>query len=139
MARLSRIERAEVWRQRMDRYLASGQTVAAFCKAEGVSTPSFYQWKRRLLSHPDKSPQPGRNGRGGRRKNSSPPSSPSTAQFTELIVTGEQDAAQAQLPNGVSISLGREPSIVATIVDRLIAYHPATATTGPRSRSRSSC
>jgi transposase len=36
------------WAERLARYHASGQTVTAFCAAEGVSAPSFYSWKRKL-------------------------------------------------------------------------------------------
>jgi hypothetical protein len=37
-----------LWRQRLARYASGGQTVAAFCAAEEVSVPTFYQWKRKL-------------------------------------------------------------------------------------------
>lgn len=40
--------RAQVWAERLDRYRASSLTVKAFCQAENVSVPSFYQWKKRL-------------------------------------------------------------------------------------------
>jgi hypothetical protein len=33
---------------RLKRFRTADQTVAAFCAAEGVSVPAFYQWKRRL-------------------------------------------------------------------------------------------
>jgi hypothetical protein len=36
------------WRDRLARYTASGRTVAAFCRSESVSTPTFYQWRARL-------------------------------------------------------------------------------------------
>jgi hypothetical protein len=39
---------ADQWQHRLQRYRASGQTVAAFCAAEGVSVASFYAWQRRL-------------------------------------------------------------------------------------------
>jgi hypothetical protein len=38
----------ELWRQRMRRYEQSGFTVAEFCDGEGVSAPSFYQWRKRF-------------------------------------------------------------------------------------------
>lgn len=31
------------WVERLDRFRAAEQTVAAFCAAEGVSVPAFYQ------------------------------------------------------------------------------------------------
>jgi hypothetical protein len=36
------------WRNRIERQRRSGQTIAQFCQQEGVSTPSYYQWKRKL-------------------------------------------------------------------------------------------
>jgi transposase len=36
------------WVERLERFAASNQTVAAFCTAEGVSLSNFYLWRRRL-------------------------------------------------------------------------------------------
>lgn len=41
---------AETWKSRLLRFYDSDVTVAEFCAAEGVSTPSFYQWQRRIQS-----------------------------------------------------------------------------------------
>jgi transposase len=38
------------WAERVERFRRSGQTVAQFCAAEGVSEPSFYVWKRTLAA-----------------------------------------------------------------------------------------
>ena len=40
--------KTQQWKQRFDGYRTSSLTVAQFCKAEGVSVPSFYQWKKKL-------------------------------------------------------------------------------------------
>ena len=40
--------KAAVWRERLRRFSRSGLTVAQFCEEEGVSQPSFYQWRKRL-------------------------------------------------------------------------------------------
>jgi hypothetical protein len=37
-----------LWQQRLDRFRTSGLTVADFCEREGISTASFYAWRRRL-------------------------------------------------------------------------------------------
>lgn len=42
--------------ERLDRFRRSGQTVAQFCDAEGVSAPSFYVWKRTLAATPADAP-----------------------------------------------------------------------------------
>jgi hypothetical protein len=41
-------KRASFWRELIERHRASGQTAVQFCKKAGVSTASFYTWKRRL-------------------------------------------------------------------------------------------
>jgi hypothetical protein len=38
--------RARFWRELIERHRASGQTAVQFCKQAGVSTASFYTWKR---------------------------------------------------------------------------------------------
>lgn len=38
------------WAECLERFCQSGQTVAQFCAAEGVSVPSFYVWKRTLAA-----------------------------------------------------------------------------------------
>ena len=41
-----------LWRQRLQRFECSGLSAVAFCAKEGVSTPSFYAWRRRLRPSP---------------------------------------------------------------------------------------
>jgi hypothetical protein len=40
----------QAWTERLARFSASGLRPAEFCAAEGVSLPSFYSWKRRLVA-----------------------------------------------------------------------------------------
>lgn len=140
MGRMSSAERIAIWQERLDRYVLSNQTVTDFCKTEGVSVPSFYQWKRRLRT-PDSAAAKQKTRKHRKQQAANTVATP----FTELVVTGQQATATAQLPNGVSISLGCDQAIAAAIVDRLLAYEPATASCGstppPGSRSaiRSSC
>ena len=48
MSSLSKSSKATEWRRRIRRFSQSKLTVAAFCKKEQVSVPSFYQWRRKL-------------------------------------------------------------------------------------------
>lgn len=41
-------ERELFWRLAMEEYRGSGLSVREFCSQEGLSTASFYAWKRRL-------------------------------------------------------------------------------------------
>lgn len=49
--------RVEFWRDLLRRHALSGMTVVAFCAQEGVSTASFYNWRRRLVDE-DRSREP---------------------------------------------------------------------------------
>src|SRR5262245_42855701 len=40
------------WQQRLERFRRSGLTVPAFWDREGISTASFYAWRRRLRHDP---------------------------------------------------------------------------------------
>ncbi len=44
--------RQALWQQRLNRFERSGLSVSEFCDREGVSSPSFYAWRRRLRSAP---------------------------------------------------------------------------------------
>jgi hypothetical protein len=42
-------ERESCWRGLIERQVASGLGVAAFCRQESLSAQNFYAWKRKLL------------------------------------------------------------------------------------------
>jgi hypothetical protein len=52
MGRVARVGKIEEWTKRLTRFEAAGETVARFCRREGVSVPSFYAWKKRLRQAP---------------------------------------------------------------------------------------
>lgn len=41
---------ATVWRERFQRHRASGLAIKRFCEQEGVSSASFFAWRKRLAS-----------------------------------------------------------------------------------------
>ncbi len=48
MAQRQRTEREIDWQVLIDRQEASNQSIADLCQDEGISTASFYAWRRRL-------------------------------------------------------------------------------------------
>ena len=52
VASRSRAEKVAEWQERMARFHRSGTSIAQFCYDEGVSTPSFYVWRRKLRRRP---------------------------------------------------------------------------------------
>ena len=63
MAQESNGQLQKTWQNRIDRQQRSGQTVAQFCQQEGVSTPSYYQWKRKLQADQPAQRKKGTTGR----------------------------------------------------------------------------
>ena len=49
--------RREVWAGRMARYERCSLTVKEFCQREGISQPSFYQWKKKLAKSDNARPR----------------------------------------------------------------------------------
>jgi transposase-like protein len=72
-----------VWRSRLRRFKSSGMSVTQFCRDEGVSVPSFYQWRKRLAREP-----------GGK----------DAPLFVPVHVT-QSAAVEIRLPNGTRISV----------------------------------
>jgi hypothetical protein len=50
MARPKDLGLEHTWRRRLRRQAVSGLSVPEFCAREGVSTASFYAWRRRLAT-----------------------------------------------------------------------------------------
>jgi hypothetical protein len=48
MPRSSDPKKLAVWRERLERLSSSGLAVGPFCAREGVSTASFYNWRKKL-------------------------------------------------------------------------------------------
>jgi len=81
-----------VWRDRLARFRKSKLTVAEFCRQEGVSDPSFYQWRKRLDQGQVKSKQVQRS------------SAPKAGQPPFVPVRVPPSAfAEVEFPNGVRI------------------------------------
>ena len=59
MARSVDARKWQEWRRRLRRFEERQQSVAAFCRAEGVSEAAFYQWRRRLAETPVQEPDDG--------------------------------------------------------------------------------
>jgi hypothetical protein len=56
MARPKDLGLEHTWRLRLRRQATSGLSIPGFCEREGVSTASFYAWRRRLAAPPVTAP-----------------------------------------------------------------------------------
>jgi transposase-like protein len=95
------------WIERFARFRHAGQTIAQFCAAEGISAPSFYQWRRRLEAE-----------RGGGGPAVEPP-----PRVVPLCLTPAQSPASVELslPSGAVFRFGPDtpPEWVAALLGAL--------------------
>jgi transposase len=89
------------WRDLIDRWKASGQSVAGFCAAHRVSQATFYSWRKRLAN---------------RSRGTTPPA----PAFAPVRVVPDP-TAEVVLPNGLIIRVpaATDPTTVARLVTAL--------------------
>ena len=102
-----------VWRERLGRFRDGDLKVAEFCRREGISQPSFYQWRKRL----------GVASRKGRRKRQVDCARDPEFVPLELPTSLLAGGVQIELPGGTVVRLPENVSaeIVAATVRAVCA------------------
>lgn len=119
MSKKSNPQLVERWQRRLADYCRTKQTVAAFCRSEGVSVPSFYSWKKRFTV----SASSGKSVRVASRLN---PSSPAFERVNILAsgsvvgLTTHPAASVIRLGQLLEIELGTYQPTVETIVSKVL-------------------
>lgn len=126
MARKSDPAKLREWNDRFRRFGKSRQTVADFCRAEGVPQPSFYYWKRRLAggSRRHQSTQ--------RPRQQSIPTANARIDFRSVVVTPPTDAAsvKVRLPGGAVIEMRDNLVVIEQVVKQLLDHQTGTGGKG---------
>ena len=83
------------WITRLQRFQENPSSVTAFCRIEGVSSASFYLWKRRLASEP----------------------TPTTPTFVPITVadTPTSPPVEVAFPNGIVIRVPADAHSLRTL------------------------
>lgn len=101
----------EQWAKRFERFEKSGQTVAEFCRDEGVSAASFYQWRQKLGSF-------GRKRKPGSRRRKG------ASAFQRLHVSPPDvsSGVRVRLPDGMVLELGSDLPTIERIVSQVLDH-----------------
>lgn len=119
--------KSQQWVDRLQRFQVLGQTAVDFCRDEGISLPSFYQWKRKL----GQPVQPQQLSRTQRQFGSRGPNKKAgRALFRAVNLTGVDGMSSAsgvvvRMPSGIAIELGRCPDTIERVIDQLLDHHAA--------------
>jgi hypothetical protein len=107
--RRSSPEKIQLWSERLARFRQSNQSVASFCRSEGFSQPSFYQWKKKLASTDDRARSNG--------------TLVATSSFQAVELRSViQTATTIRLGGDIEIQLGNDLPTVATVVAQLVKH-----------------
>lgn len=100
------------WRERLRRYAESDLTVVAFCTQEGVSTPSFYAWRRRVKTQESAVE---RTPRG------------KAPAFQAVTVVGTMPVLSVHLPGGTQVDVCvPDPEVIRAVVAELVRASQGT-------------
>jgi len=93
----------QLWADRLERFRNCGLTVAAFCAAEGVSVPAFYQWKRQLAPTTPSVP------------------TPTVVPVRVLPPESTSPAVEVVLPSGTLLRFGQlcDPGVIAAVLKQI--------------------
>ncbi len=108
MSRRSNPTKREEWKKRLARYAKSDQTVAQFCLDEGVSAPSLYYWRKRLLPEPTETTA------------AVPAAKFQPVHVVSPFATPGEQATIIRLGRDLEIQLGSDLTVVAAVIHQLM-------------------
>lgn len=118
MAQVRNPAKLREWSDRFRRFGSSLQTVADFCRAEAVSEPSFYYWKRRLAVGDSRQQQ------GSKQRPRSGPAVLPAIGFRSVMVTPAANAVSVKirLPGGTEIEMRDDLVVIEQVVKQLLDH-----------------
>jgi transposase-like protein len=135
MGQIARVGKIEEWTKRLARFEVAGETVARFCRGEGVSESTFYAWKQRLRAAA--TPAGAARSAGTIRSDSatlptgaSPPFLP--VEIAPAQPASAQRATVVRLAGDIQIEFGGDLPVVATVVEQLLRATGAARPTEDR-------
>ena len=117
MSRGPQPRKVQQWTDRLSRFVKSKQTVSQFCLSEGISQPSFYQWKKKLAANKDFA-------LAGRTMSGAKVFKP--VELRSVI----QTATTIRVGGDIEIQLGNDLPTVAAVVGQLVKQATDSARNG---------
>ena len=116
MVRGPQTNKAKLWKQRLQRFQEQALSVPLFCKNEGISTSSFYRW-RRLFRNQQKATTH-EHGDGKQKTFKQTPFK--TVQLISDQKTPREEAPlRIQLPGGIQIQVHDNQAVIQTVFREL--------------------
>jgi hypothetical protein len=119
MRAVTKVGKVAEWKQRLRRYKRTELTVAEFCRLEGISVPSLYQWQRKLaVTAASKPRELMRAAFPSEASGLNPP-----AAFRAIEVSPELSSglAMIRLPSGVVIELPDSSPVLKWVLGQVVA------------------
>ena len=120
MQRKSERGKVREWSRRLKRFVKSDQTVAEFCRAESVSEPSFYYWKRKL----GVKSKLARRRQDGRQLKSSHQARLPVFKPVHVLSPESMSAMTIRLPDGIVVELGNDIVTIEKVMSQLLGHQP---------------
>ena len=111
------VQKFAEWRARFERFAKAGKSVSRFCQGEGVSVPSFYQWRKKLAARETTA--------------SGDPTSLGSGSFAAVRLVGSASVA-AWLPGGTRLEIPLGDPRTLTLVIETLVRADAEQTLAPR-------
>lgn len=117
MSRRPYRSKQQEWEERFQRFEDSSQTIAGFCRSEGVPEGSFYYWRQKL-------PGGGRRRPCARQRQRSTRRADAGSGFQSVVITPPADrvSVKVRLPGGVVIELGEDALVIQRVVGQLLEH-----------------
>ena len=112
--------KVQEWTGRLLRFQDSDVTVAQFCRSEGVSQPSFYQWKNKLRDQLPPTESPNRRPALSGNRTSKRPAFKAVQMTSSSQPCASQPALTVCMPGGIQIEVADNLSAIQAVMRELL-------------------
>ena len=127
MVRGSNPVKVEEWTGRLLRFQKSDVTVAQFCRDEGVSQPSFYQWKSKLRDQRLPTESSNRRSASSRNRTNKRPAFKTVQVTSSSQPCASQPAMIVSMSGGIQIEVADNPAVIQAVMRELLSVEKVSS------------